>query len=93
MSSDITVRAWKDPTFRETLPGEALAQLPQHPAGSLDEACDQAILMPTNVGGAGTTWIMAIEMFDKAFSVVGCPTTMWHGTCGASTLGCCLADS
>jgi len=35
-----TVRAWKDPIYRESLSSEALATLAPHPAGSLEFSRD-----------------------------------------------------
>ncbi|MFD2419926.1 mersacidin/lichenicidin family type 2 lantibiotic [Amycolatopsis pigmentata] len=33
MSTDVMVRAWKEPRFREGLTGAQLATLPAHPSG------------------------------------------------------------
>lgn len=38
MSSEFTVRAWKDPHFREALHADVRAALPNHPAGVMAEA-------------------------------------------------------
>ncbi len=45
------VRAWKDETYRNSLSEEALAMLPQHPAGIIeltDEALDDLIAQGGN---------------------------------------------
>jgi mersacidin/lichenicidin family type 2 lantibiotic len=51
MSHELTIRAWKDSAFRNTLSDEELAQLPANPAGeSLTEA-----ELDTVVGGTNCT--------------------------------------
>jgi mersacidin/lichenicidin family type 2 lantibiotic len=36
MSDSDIIRAWKDPRFRQTFSESELANLPEHPAGTID---------------------------------------------------------
>lgn len=85
MSSEFTVRAWKDPHFREALHADVRAALPNHPAGVMAEAEDREPF-----GGAEfITQRGCLEMLTKVMSCIGCEHTLWHGTCWVSTIGCC----
>lgn len=52
MTSPDVIRAWKDVAYRHSLSAEAQAQLPEHPAGSLVLATQEA---DANVGVTSTT--------------------------------------
>lgn len=86
MSSDITVRAWKDPHFREELSADIRASLPTHPAGVMNHAED---IESYGGGGDMITERGCLDVLTKMFSCVGCEHTLWHGSCWASTIGCC----
>ena len=51
MSDLDIIRAWKDKTYRNSLSAEQLAQLPEHPAGSIELTDDEL----TSIDGAAAT--------------------------------------
>jgi len=87
MSADIAVRAWKDPHFRDGLSEDARSILPDHPAGSMDSA--EAALGDLTGRGDEASMSKYWAEVTKAVSVAGCDNTLWHGSCWASTIGCC----
>lgn len=83
MSNINIIRAWKDPIYRQSLSEEALAALPQNPAG-LVELTD--VQMET-VGGA--KWNSATTACDRVSYCVGCPSAVIACTrIGCSTFAC-----
>ena len=98
MGDQQIIRAWKDADFRASL-GDGAGDLPDSPAGTIELADedigDQAGGMPpivTQTSICVTTLpcvtIVAYTV-SNAISCGTCETTLWHGTCGASTIGCC----
>jgi mersacidin/lichenicidin family type 2 lantibiotic len=53
MNKNDVIRAWKDPFYRASLPEEAQAALPQHPAGVADLTDDQ--IRTLGLAGGTTT--------------------------------------
>jgi mersacidin/lichenicidin family type 2 lantibiotic len=87
MTREEIVRAWKDENFRASLDPEALAALPENPAGSLFE--DRSA--ENDAGGQwgpATGWV-CLTLVSVAFSCGPCDATIWDGTCGISSVGCC----
>jgi mersacidin/lichenicidin family type 2 lantibiotic len=56
LSSEVVIRAWKDPAFRATLSAEVLALLPANPAG--DRVAVERLSWDAKPPG-GVTWIYA----------------------------------
>jgi mersacidin/lichenicidin family type 2 lantibiotic len=50
MTPDLIIRAWKDPSFRESLTAEQRAQLPANPSGATMNELNETELMEV-VGG------------------------------------------
>ncbi|HCT58976.1 MAG TPA: mersacidin/lichenicidin family type 2 lantibiotic [Gemmatimonas aurantiaca] len=89
MSPDFAVRAWKDPHFRDGLSEDARAALPDHPAGSMEGADAALGNLSARGGEASITGGFCWDQATKMLSVAGCDHTLWHGSCWASTIGCC----
>lgn len=89
MSHGAIIRAWKDPVYRRELDPSQYDPA-QHPAGAVaTEETDPA------GGDAESTWAPVattwpcLAIVSAGVSCSGCETTLWKGTCGASSVGCC----
>lgn len=83
-----TIRAWKDPEYRDTLLGTSRAALPAHPAGEIDTLGDQLDLV---AGGASTEYLLTLGccqgltadcggvtvQMPAMICTVGCVTIWW----------------
>jgi mersacidin/lichenicidin family type 2 lantibiotic len=94
MTQSTVVRAWKDPFFREGLSEEESAGLPDNPVGLVElpeELLDQ--VAGRQYGGPKLTTIFTsvpcVGALSTTVSCIGCENTLWHGTCYASSVGCC----
>ncbi|MFL6234705.1 MAG: mersacidin/lichenicidin family type 2 lantibiotic [Thermoanaerobaculia bacterium] len=63
MNKNDVIRAWKDPFYRATLPEEAQASLPHHPAGITELSDDQLV-----IAGASTPLTTAIDCTAYTFA-------------------------
>jgi hypothetical protein len=85
---DATIARWKSPDHTpRTRPADARAVgdpgAAAHPAGDVHvDAVSGADGMPT------TGWACA-TLVSTGLSCGPCDTTLWKGTCGVSTIGCC----
>lgn len=97
MYDHATIRAWKDPDYRETLDADSAAGV-QSPAGSIElddidlgEVAGGAPgLTETSICGTtlGCVTVVTIAI-SKNISCGACDTTLWSGSCYASSVGCC----
>jgi len=96
MHDHATIRAWKDAAYRETLGAEGAAAVPS-PAGSIElddidlgEVAGGAPLTETSICGTtlGCVTVVTIAI-SKNISCGACDTTLWSGSCYASSVGCC----
>lgn len=98
MGDQRIIRAWKDVDFRVTLEGEG-AEVPESPVGTIELADDDlgdvaggmpGIITQTSICvtslPCATAGLVAIS---STLSCNTCATTLWHGSCGASSIGCC----
>jgi mersacidin/lichenicidin family type 2 lantibiotic len=72
MNKNDVIRAWKDPFYRASLPEEAQAALPQHPAGVADLTDDQ---IRTLGASGGTTTAPTCTNYTFANLNACCPAT------------------
>jgi mersacidin/lichenicidin family type 2 lantibiotic len=81
----MTVRAWRDPVFRSTLPAETLLELPRHPAGDTAEAEElRSLAGQITLGdGCGTYGC------SKAICTDPCTRTCWAQCPNTSDGGGC----
>lgn len=93
-----TIRAWKDADYRASLTAEEAIELPDSPVGSIeldDDDLDPSggsvpELTQTTICATSYPCVLAGTIaLSQAFSCATCETTLWHGTCGASSIGCC----
>ena len=97
MSIEQTVRAWKDPDYADGLRTAGTALAPS-PVGESWSPLDDAALarvgggreIPNTVGGP---WVCGILIASSALSCLRCETSIWDGTCGAGSVGCCPSDA
>jgi mersacidin/lichenicidin family type 2 lantibiotic len=89
MLAEVTVRAWKDRDFADALRADGEA-VPASPAGvavldddALDERARGGDLPKT--GGV----VCGIIIISGTLSCYRCDTTLFDGTCGAASIGCC----
>src|SRR5262245_41920704 len=94
-----TIRAWKDLDFRASLGDASGVEVADSPVGTIelaDEdlgdtaggmiyAATQTSICATTTGCA-TAILVAIS---NTLSCGACDTTLWHGSCSASSIGCC----
>jgi mersacidin/lichenicidin family type 2 lantibiotic len=87
MTTRDVIRAWRDPDFRAGLTNDQRSALPKHPSGLIDLKDDDL----SDVAAGATTLPCTIVITVTAnFSCwFACNTTMWDGTCGALSYGCC----
>jgi mersacidin/lichenicidin family type 2 lantibiotic len=93
-----TIRAWKDADYRASLLVEEGIEIPESPVGSIELADDDldpsggAIpqLTQTSICTTSLACVLAGTIaISQTISCATCETTLWHGTCGASSIGCC----
>jgi mersacidin/lichenicidin family type 2 lantibiotic len=99
MTHQVTIRAWKDERYRQTLAPEDQAALPISPVGPIDlddaDLGDVAggyveQLTQTTICGTGLGCLTVVVIaISKNISCGACDTTLWSGTCYASSVGCC----
>lgn len=98
MKDQRTIRAWKDLDFRASLAPNEAAELSSSPAGTIELAdadlgdpsgaampITATSLCVTSLGCAAT---IAIGVSNQ-ISCGTCAESLWHGSCGFSSLGCC----
>lgn len=83
---DRAIAGWKAPYT----PDASAADPPAYPNPAGDVRVDDAL--SAAVGGDGefpkTTWV-CVTIVSAGLSCGQCDSTLWKGTCGASTIGCC----
>ena len=87
LSTADTITRWKTPT-PIAVPGTENAFADAHPAGDVDLS-----VLGDAVGGnpmPTTTWA-CLTLASYALSCGPCDSTLWKGSCNASTFGCCPA--
>lgn len=93
-----TIRAWKDAEFRATLEADERVGIPESPVGSIELADDDldpaggAVPLLTQTTICATSMpcvILGTIAVSQTISCGTCETTLWHGTCAASSIGCC----
>ena len=98
MGNERTIRAWKDLDFRASLDPDEEAAVPSSPVGLIDlDDVDlgdpsggalpitQTSICQTSLPCAAT---IAIGISNQ-ISCGACDESLWHGTCGFSSIGCC----
>jgi mersacidin/lichenicidin family type 2 lantibiotic len=65
MSDLDIIRAWKDKAYRNSLNADQLAQLPEHPAGTVELTDDEL----SNVDG-GTTTITTYSIYVSVYITI-----------------------
>ena len=98
MGDHRTIRAWKDVEFRASLGDEAVELAPS-PVGTIEledgdlgDAAGGDILIFTETSICTTSVPCAgaiLVTISNQFSCGACATTLWHGSCAASSIGCC----
>ncbi len=86
MSTVDIVRAWKDEEYRNSLSDEQRALLPDNPAGLVE--LDDSELAGIE-GGTTAPCISAITAVTVLASCSFNCKTMFNGTCGVWSVGCC----
>jgi mersacidin/lichenicidin family type 2 lantibiotic len=98
MGDHRTIRAWKDAEFRAALGDEAMGLAPS-PVGAIEladedlgDAAGGAVAIITQTTFCATSAQCATLILigiSNQISCGACDTTLWHGTCAASSIGCC----
>ncbi len=99
MGDSQTIRAWKDAEFRASLGDDEAGGLPPSPVGTIElddedlgEAAGGAVALFTQTSICTTSLPCAgaiVVTISNQISCGACDTTLWHGTCAASSIGCC----
>jgi mersacidin/lichenicidin family type 2 lantibiotic len=99
MGDHRTIRAWKDVEFRASLGDDELGGVAPSPVGTIDltdqdlgdvAGGEMAQITVTSVCTTSLPCATAIIVtVSNQFSCGDCDTTLWHGTCAASSIGCC----
>ena len=94
-----TIRAWKDLDFRASLTDSGGVTVADSPVGSIEladedigEVAGGAIQQITQTSICATTTgcvTSVIVAISNTLSCGACDTTLWHGSCSASSIGCC----
>lgn len=94
-----TIRAWKDVDYRASLDPGARADLPDSPVGTIELADEDLgdaaggvapVLTQTSICVTSLPCFGGITVtISNQISCGTCETTLWHGTCGFSSIGCC----
>ena len=96
MHDHMTIRAWKDADYRQTL-SPADPAVASSPAGTIDlddddlgEAAGGAVITETSICATtlGCAAVISIAV-SKNISCGACDTTLWSGSCAVSSIGCC----
>jgi hypothetical protein len=83
MSSEDIIRAWKDPDSRDPLESG-------HPAGDIDLARG---FVDAHGGTAHWACSLTVSWATDSFSChLQCERTVFNGTCGVGSYGCCEAE-
>jgi mersacidin/lichenicidin family type 2 lantibiotic len=86
MSDIDIIRAWKDEDYRNSLSPEQRALLPENPAGMVELEDGELAGIE---GGTSIPCISAVTAVTKLLTCsVNC-NTVFQGTCGAWSVGCC----
>ena len=98
MGDHRTIRAWKDVDFRESLDDEEVGGVAPSPVGTIELADEDlgdaaggnvAITVTTICTTSMPCATGIIVTISNQISCGVCETTLWHGTCYASSIGCC----
>ena len=98
MGNERTIRAWKDPDFRDSLDPNEDANVPASPVGTVDLDDIDLGAAPGGSMPISQTSICQTSLPCAASIAIGisnqlscgtCQESMWHGTCGFSSVGCC----
>ena len=99
MTHQLTIRAWKDERYRQTLAPEDQAALPISPVGTIDlddadlgdvAGGEMDALTQTTICGTGLGCLTVVVVaISKNISCGACDTTLWSGSCYVSSVGCC----
>jgi len=99
MTHQLTIRAWKDERYRQTLAPEDQAALPISPVGTIElddtdlgdvAGGEMAQVTQTTICGTGLGCLTVVVIaISKNISCGACDTTLWSGSCYASSIGCC----
>jgi mersacidin/lichenicidin family type 2 lantibiotic len=94
-----TIRAWKDLDFRAALDSDEGANLPSSPVGTieLDDADlgdasgrSMSIITQTSICATSLPCAATIAIaVSNQISCGACDESLWHGSCGFSSIGCC----
>lgn len=94
-----TIRAWKDEGYRLTLDPQERVAIPPSPAGAIELSDtdlgevvggSQLIITQTTVCMTSLPcFTVATIAISQNISCGACDTTLWSGTCYASSIGCC----
>jgi mersacidin/lichenicidin family type 2 lantibiotic len=98
MGDHRTIRAWKDVEFRESL-DDGEAGVAPSPVGTIELADEdigdaaggemEAITSTTICTTSLPCATAVLVTISNGISCGACDTTLWHGTCYASSIGCC----
>ena len=97
MHDHTTIRAWKDADYRQMLSADDAAAT-RSPAGTIelddgdlgDVAGGTAALTQTGICGTSLGCVTVVTIaISKNISCGACTSTLWSGTCYASSVGCC----
>ena len=98
MGDHRTIRAWKDLDFRASLDPNEAEDLPASPVGDIELAdADLGDVAGGAVPITQTTFCATslpcaagvLVIISGQISCGSCDESLWHGTCGFSTIGCC----
>jgi len=97
MGDHRTIRAWKDLDFRASLdPNEGAALV--SPVGDIeladadlgDVSGGMIPITQTSICATSPACMMSIAVgISSQISCGNCAESLWHGTCGFSSVGCC----
>ena len=98
MGNHRTVRAWKDLDFRASLDPNEAGHLPESPVGDIeladadlgDAAGGMVPISQTSICGTSLPCLTVVAAgISSQISCGSCSESLWHGTCGFSSIGCC----
>lgn len=98
MGDHRTIRAWKDVDFRASLGDDEASGSPPSPVGTIELSDDDlgdtsggdiAITATTICATSLPCGTVVLVTISNQISCGVCETTLWHGTCAASSIGCC----
>jgi mersacidin/lichenicidin family type 2 lantibiotic len=85
MSPNDIVRAWKDEEYLSNLNASDRAGMPEDPAGAI-EISDRDL---GDVSGSTTVPCSVIGTVIAFSALIGCASSIMHGTCSGWSYGCC----